>query len=90
VYAEHDGRRVPNDRFGQLGQQRRMLGLVPFDGKLIRRTDDQATLVEGNRLGGLQPSPDRMIRKFAMRLVKDALPCVFCGQLHRDSKTVGD
>ena len=83
-------RLLADDRFGQLGQKRRMLGLVPFYRELVRRADDQPPFVEGDRLGGLEPGPDRVIRKFAMRLVEDALPCVFCGQLHRDSKTVGN
>jgi hypothetical protein len=30
-----------------------------------------------------------VVWKFAMRLVEDAFPCVFCGQLHRYSKTEG-
>ena len=46
--------------------------------------------VEGDRLGRLEPGPDGMVWKFAMRLVEDALPCFFSGQLHRYSKTVGD
>jgi len=81
---------VADDGFGQPGQQRCVLGLVPLHRELIRRADDQAALIEGDGLSGLQPGPDRVIRKLAMRLVEDALPCVFCGQRHRGSKTVGD
>jgi hypothetical protein len=31
-----------------------------------------------------------VIWKFAVRLIEDALPCFFRGQLHRYSITVGD
>ena len=90
MHAEDDRRRLPDDRFGQAGQQRRVLRLVPFHRELIRRADDQAALIEGDCLRRLQPGPDRVVRKLAMRLIEDALPCVFCGQLHRYSNAVGD
>src|SRR3954469_7594861 len=66
-----------------------MLRLVPLHRELVRRPDDQATLIERDCLGGLEPRPDGVVGKFAMRLVEDALPGVFCGQLHRYSKTEG-
>ena len=62
----------------------------PLATELIRGADDQPPLIERDGLGGLQPRPDRMIRKLTVGLIENALPCVFGGQLHRTSKTVGD
>ena len=67
-----------------------MLGLIPFHGELIRRSDDETALIEGDGLRRLEPGTDRVVWKFAVRLIEDALPCVFGGQLHRYSKAVGD
>jgi hypothetical protein len=89
VYPEDDRRRVTQNRLGQTREERRVLGLVPLHGELVGRPDDEATLVQGDCLGGLEPRPDGVVGKFAMRLVENALPSVFCGQLHRYSKTEG-
>jgi hypothetical protein len=80
---------LADDRFGELGEQRRVLGLVPFYRELVGRPDDQPAFVERDGLGGLEPGPDRMIGKFAMRLIEDSFPGIFRGQLHRDSTSGG-
>jgi len=86
VHAEDDGGGLADHRLGELREQRGVLGLVPLHRELVRGADDEPPFVERDRLRGLQPGPDRVIRKFAVRLVEDALPGVFGGQLHRDSK----
>jgi hypothetical protein len=90
VDPEHDRRRLPQNRFGQTRQERRVLRFIPFHRELVGCPDDQAALIKGDRLSGLKPRPDRVVWKFAMRLVEDALPCVFCGQLHRYSENGRD
>jgi hypothetical protein len=66
-----------------------VLGLVPLHRELIRRTDDEPPFIESDSLGRLEPRSYRVVGEFAMRLVENALPSVFCGQLHRYSKTEG-
>ena len=59
LHAEDDRGRLAHDRLGEPGQQRRVLGLVPLHRELVGRAEDQATLVEGDRFGGLEPGLDR-------------------------------
>ncbi len=54
-----------------------MLALVPLHRELIGSTDDEATLIESDRLGRLEPRSNRVVGEFAMRLVENALPSVF-------------
>src|SRR5438093_275741 len=67
-----------------------MLGFVPLHRELVGCSHDETPFVQGDRLGRLKPGTDGVVWKFAVRLIEDALPCIFSGQLHRCSKTVGD
>jgi len=80
---------VPQQRLGQTGENVGVLGLVPLNCKLIGCSDDQAALIEGDCFGRLEPRPDRVVGKFAMGFIENALPGVFGRQLHRYSKTEG-
>src|SRR4029079_10541630 len=89
VYPEDNRRGLAQERLSQAGKHGSVLGFVPFHGKLVWRPDDQPPLVEGYGLGGLEPRANRVVGKFAMSFVENALPGVFGGQLHRYSKTEG-
>ena len=79
VHSEYHRCRLAEHGLGESREDGRVLGLVPLDGELVRRSDDETALVQGDRLGRLKPGPDRVIWKFAVRLIEDALPCVFSG-----------
>src|SRR6476620_2112164 len=66
-----------------------MLGFIPLHRELIRRANDETSFIESDSLGGLEPRTYRVVGKFVVRFVENALPGVFRGQLHRYSKTEG-
>jgi hypothetical protein len=67
-----------------------VIGLVPLGRELIGRGDDQAVVLEGDRLGGFEPGTDHLVRKLATDLIEDALPEFFGGLLlHEASGRVG-
>jgi hypothetical protein len=86
VDPEDDRGGLAQERLCQAREHGSVLGLVPLYGKLVGGPDDQTALVEGYGLSGLEPRANRVVGKFAMRFVENALPGVFGGQLHRYSK----
>src|SRR5438046_9261639 len=74
LYSEHDRRGPPEHPLGRARQDAGVLRLVPFDGELIRGTDDQATVVQRDRHRWLEPRPHGGVGQFAPRLVEESLP----------------
>jgi hypothetical protein len=51
-----------------------VLGLIPVRSELIRRTYEERTSVQRQRLGWLEPSPKRLFRKFLFSAIKQTGP----------------
>src|SRR4051794_19110489 len=66
-----------------------MLRFIPLYCELIRCPNDETSFIESDSLGGLEPRTYRVVGKFMVRFVENALPGVFRRQLHRYSKTEG-
>src|SRR5207253_7536434 len=62
VYPEHHLKRVAEDYWGVAGKQLRMLGVVPVGGELVGNSYDDPAVVEAQRVGRLEPGPERLIR----------------------------
>src|SRR3989442_15355844 len=90
LYPEPDRRGPPEHALRRARQDAGVLRLVPFDGELIRGTDDQATVVQRDRDRGLEPRPHRGVGEFAPRLVEEALPSFFSRLLHPRLTRRGD
>ena len=82
LHAKHDGRGTAEDALGGARQHGRVLLLIPFDRELVRRSDDQAIVVERDRDRGLEPGADGRVGKFAPCLVEEAPPGFSCRLLH--------
>jgi len=54
-----------------------MLRFIPFGGELVRRAEDQAAVIQRDRLGRLEPGPYGRFGKFTPRLFQQALPGFF-------------
>ncbi len=72
---ENDCRRSAQDGLGKFREKLGVFGFVPFDRELIRRPYDETPLIEGDRLGGLEPRSDGVIWKLSMGGLEDSLPC---------------
>jgi len=87
--AEHHRGGLAEHTLRRPCQHAGMFRLVPLHSELVGGADNKPSVVQCDRLGGLEPRAHGRVGKFAARLFQHALPGFFCGLLHLRSKWVG-
>src|SRR5690348_14733537 len=83
VDPECDLDRVPQRDRSERGEESGVLRLVPFGREAVRRADDEGVSVDLERLGGLEPGAEGLIRELEPSALEKARPDIGRGEVER-------